>query len=284
MIDGRAADAIPALKQAIRIYPRNPHNHNRYYTLGFASMFLDQYEEAVVWFHKSLAALPHGKTRTRGYVSAAIAAAQALGGHAEEAHLSALEATLHWPTITVRAYYPFYVTNPVAVAQISRMRDGLRLAGIRDHADENANVGVASGNTLHTNYEAPTPTSVPGAQTIRTSDLSDLVEQREPLLLDASPPRGGSIPGAVGLWGVGVGGSVTDDYQGRLDRKVQQLTHGDRNAPVVALGWNAERFQGRNLALRLVALGYTQVYWYRGGREAWEVAGLPETAIDMQDW
>jgi hypothetical protein len=49
--------------------------------------------------------------------------------------------------------------------------------------------------------------------------------------------------------------------------------------PVVAVGWNSERFDGRNLALRLVALGYTHVYWYRGGREAWEVAGLPETEI-----
>ncbi len=39
-----------------------------------------------------------------------------------------------------------------------------------------------------------------------------------------------------------------------------------------------------NLALRLVALGYTQVYWYRGGREAWEVAGMPETDINLQEW
>jgi len=49
------------------------------------------------------------------------------------------------------------------------------------------------------------------------------------------------------------------------------LTGGDLNRPVVAVGWNGERFDGRNLALRLVALGYTQVYWSRrtgslGGR------------------
>jgi adenylate cyclase len=58
-----------------------------------------------------------------------------------------------------------------------------------------------------------------------------------------------------------------------------QLTNGDHNVPVVTVGWNAERYQGRNLALRLVALGYPNVYWYRGGREAWDVAGLPETAV-----
>ena len=54
------------------------------------------------------------------------------------------------------------------------------------------------------------------------------------------------------------------------------LLPGTCGRPIVAVGWNSERFDGRNLALRLVALGYTHVYWYRSGREAWEVAGLPE--------
>ena len=63
-----------------------------------------------------------------------------------------------------------------------------------------------------------------------------------------------------------------------------KLTTGDLNRPIVAVGFNSERFDGRNLALRLVALGYAHVYWYRGGREAWEVAGLPETDMAVQDW
>ena len=52
---------------------------------------------------------------------------------------------------------------------------------------------------------------------------------------------------------------MSDEYQDRLPRKMQELTHGERTTPVVAIGWNAERYQGRNLALRLVALGYTEV-------------------------
>jgi adenylate cyclase len=65
---------------------------------------------------------------------------------------------------------------------------------------------------------------------------------------------------------------------------MQELTKGNFSVPIVAVGWNSERFDGWNLALRLVALGYTQVYWYRGGREAWEVNGLPETDLAAQDW
>jgi adenylate cyclase len=283
MFNGRAAEAIVEFKQAIRIHPRNPHNHNRHYGIGIASMFLDQYEDAVIWLYRSLAALPPGRTRTRGVIAAGIAAAQALAGNAEEARLSGTEAVRHWPTLTARGYFQLPLTNPVATAQFSRLRDGLRLASIRDHADEDADFGSTSDRVLHTNYEASTPTLVPGAATIRTPDLAALLEQRKPLVVDAMP-LSKSIQGAVGLMGVGIGGNVSDEFQDRIRQKMTQLTHGDCNVPVVAVGWNAERYQGRNLALRLVALGYTNVYWYRGGREAWEVAGLPETEVDLQDW
>jgi len=110
-----------------------------------------------------------------------------------------------------------------------------------------------------------------------------LLEQQKPLVVDAMP-LSKSIQGAVGLMGEGIGGNVPDEFQDRIRQKMTQLTNGDHNVPVVTVGWNAERYQGRNLALRLVALGYPNVYWYRGGREAWEVAGLPETAVNMQDW
>jgi adenylate cyclase len=95
---------------------------------------------------------------------------------------------------------------------------------------------------------------------------------------------GRSLPGATGLKRAGAGGSYSDAAQDRLRRKMQTLTNGDLATPIVAIGFNSERFDGRNLALRLVALGYTNVYWYRGGREAWEVNGLPETTIDVQEW
>jgi adenylate cyclase len=70
----------------------------------------------------------------------------------------------------------------------------------------------------------------------------------------------------------------------RFGRKLHKMTEGNLSAPIVAMGWNSERLDGRNLALRMVALGYTQVCWYRGGREAWEVAGLPEADLAQQDW
>jgi adenylate cyclase len=282
--DGKAADGIPEIEQSIRVNPRNPGIYSRYMTMGNLLTLLGRHDEAVLWFQRSLAAHPGDSAQNRGNIHAAIAAAQALASHIEEAHRSATEASRLWPMLTARSYFRFVaITNPVAIAQVSRLRDGFRLAGVRDQADEDTDAGIPADDVLHTNYEAPTPTVVPGARTIRTPDLAALVKQRKALVLDTSP-WGRSIAGAVGLWGAGVGGSVSDAYQDRLGRKMQVLTVGDRNVPVVTMGWNAERFQGRNLALRLVALGYAEVYWYRGGTEAWEVAELPETDLVVQDW
>ena len=41
----------------------------------------------------------------------------------------------------------------------------------------------------------------------------------------------------------------------RFGRKLHKMTEGNLSAPIVAMGWNSERLDGRNLALRMVALG-----------------------------
>jgi hypothetical protein len=47
---------------------------------------------------------------------------------------------------------------------------------------------------------------------------------------------------------------------------------------------NAERFTSYNLALRLVSLGCTAVYWYRGGVEAWQASDLPTHDLTLHEW
>ena len=169
--------------------------------------------------------------------------------------------------------------------QIERYQTSLRLAGLRDHAEEDADFGVPTDGNLHQDYAGLTPTTVPGATTIHSTELERLLTERTPIVIDPLLYSWGrSIPGAVGLRSAGRGGSTSDAMQDRLRKKMLALTKGDLSTPIVAVGFNSERFDGRNLALRLVALGYTNVYWYRGGREAWEVAGLPETELDVQQW
>ena len=120
---------------------------------------------------------------------------------------------------------------------------------------------------------------------IRTFDLQALLAERKPLVIDTMLYNSGhSIVGAVGLKYSGVGGDMFDQVQDRLRRKLRALAGDDLTRPIVVLGFNSEHFDGRNLALRLVAIGYPHVYWYRGGREAWEAQGLPETEVNAQVW
>jgi len=277
------AEAVQRFEQAIRTNPRTPQIDTRYRLMGAALLYLDRYEEAVAWFHRALAANPslHGQIRSALY--AAIAAAQALSDDPDAARLSAAEARRLWPPLTARGFVLFETTSQEAIAQTARIREALRLAGMRNYADEDADAGLPADDVLHEDYEAPTPVRVPGARTIRTQDLAALRERHQPLVLDTAY-RGYSIPGAISLWGAGIAGSIDDEHQHQLRRKMAQLTDDEQNTPVVTVAWNAERYQGRNLALRLVALGFTNVYWYRGGREAWMAAGLPTAEVALQDW
>jgi hypothetical protein len=164
-------------------------------------------------------------------------------------------------------------------------QDGLRLAGERDHADEDAEFGVPTDGTLHSNQAGLTPKDAPGVKVIRTAELARFLTEGRPVIVDTMKNSWGrSLPGAIGLRYAGVGGSFDDAGQDHLRSKMNSLTGGDLTKPIVAVGLNSERFDSRNLSLRLAALGYTQVYWYRGGREAWEVADLPEAPLDVQEW
>ena len=207
----------------------------------------------------------------------------------EDAHRALAEANRLWPFATVRSLPPTMtprgLPHPAYLTQMRHVQEGLRLAGLRDHAEEDADFGVAPESMLHTDLVARTPTSVPGAMTIRTAELVSLLSRLKPIIIDvALDSWGRSIPDAVGLQGTGHGASFSEKVQNRFSRKMQTLTKGDLSAPIVVFCVNSERFTGYNLALRLVALGYTQVYWYRGGVEAWQVNDLPESDLVLHDW
>ena len=99
-------------------------------------------------------------------------------------------------------------------AQSARYWEGARLAGLPDHADEDANFNVPSSGELSANLAGWTPTTVPGAVTIRTAELPALLAQRKPVVIDtATSSMGRSIPGAIGLKHAGSGGTFVDAAQ-----------------------------------------------------------------------
>ena len=281
---GQAEQGIALEIDANRLNPRSPWRYLRYRHIGWYSLLLGRDHDAIRHLERSLAINPEDDGDLH-WQYRRLAAAYARTGNVASARQYLASAQRLWPYDTVRSRAPELLTSPVYVEQFRRFQDALRLAGLRDHADEDADFGVLTDTALHGELAGLTPADAPGAKTLRTVDFVRFLGQCRPIVIDTMTYFWGqSIP--WGSWAEICW--VRRQLCGRGTRSTEQQTtrvvSGDSNRPIVAVGWNSERFDGRNLALRLAALGYTQVYWYRGGREAWEVNGLPETPLDVQDW
>ena len=77
-----------------------------------------------------------------------LAAAYARTGNVAAARQYLASAERLWPYDTVRSRAPELLTSPVYVEQFRRFQDALRLAGLRDHADEDADFGVPADTAL----------------------------------------------------------------------------------------------------------------------------------------
>jgi PQQ-dependent catabolism-associated CXXCW motif protein len=149
-------------------------------------------------------------------------------------------------------------------------------------ADETVDYGVPPTNTLHLrDFDAPTPTHIEGAHTITTIELENmLASDHPPALIDViGGEQTVSLPNAVWLRDAGVGRHLDDDVQAWFDLHLSQLTGGDKSHPLVFFCASRMCWLAHNATLRALDLGYTNVSWYRGGRDAWQAAGLPMTQV-----
>lgn len=146
-------------------------------------------------------------------------------------------------------------------------------------ADEERDWGVApSAELRRAPYTAPTPTVIPGARTVRTDELKRLLdtERGKPLLIDvASGAEHVTLAGALWWPGAGRGANFLDVIQGEFATRLEQATGGNKARHLAFFCVNSQCWLSYNASLRAVALGYTQVLWYRGGVQAWRAAGLP---------
>jgi hypothetical protein len=242
--------------------------------------------EGLEWADRAMAApgdLPSYRARD---LLAARAVAYYRTGDIDTARRLVAELNERYPYITWRTVAPNDPDSETDRQQTRSYQDVLKAAGARDHLDPDADFGVAPDAVLHASYEYRTPTTAPGVTTVGTDQFAAMREEKKPLVIDTMDSSWyWSVPGAVGLDQYGdIGGTFTDKVQTRLEQKLRELTGGDMAKPIVTMSLNAARFGGYNLALRIRHAGYTNVYWYRGGREAWEVAGRPEEEVRPADW
>jgi PQQ-dependent catabolism-associated CXXCW motif protein len=119
----------------------------------------------------------------------------------------------------------------------------------------------------------------PGVKPISTRELARLIKTNPAaVVIDVATDdmvKKPLIPRA--LW-VNGGGTVRAGQNVIIESnfaKAMARAAPDKQTPIVTYCVNWQCWLSWNAALRLARLGYTQVYWYRGGIEAWRAANLP---------
>jgi adenylate cyclase len=290
---GRPETVVPLIERTARLNPLSPDREAIYLMLGRMLIMLGRDTEAIEWLERGIHVereQPPSKVAMRDLSDFVIedtklylAAAYALTNQLDDAHtlLASAMSSNRLLDFTVRAYLnsiPSYI-DAHRQEQEQRLVDGLRRAGLRDHLDERTDYNIQSTSYLRDNTDGPTPVGVPGGITIRTEEMMRLLTAR-PLILTTTMSNP-TIPGAI-LVDLPNSGSLTDEWQTAIGKLVGEATNGDKQHPIVTFAYCINRWQSRNLALRLIALGYTNVYWYRGGWEAWDAHDLPKAPLAVQ--
>ena len=164
------------IETAIRLNPRSGFNWSRDGNMGTALLLLGKDEESIVWTQRALAANPNNDAETRAQLNRGLAVAHARLGQLDEAHRAISEANRIWP-YGVRDHYPEDPSSRVFAKQIERFQAALRLAGERDHAEEDADFGVAPDDKFRADLEGLTPTTRAWRATIRTVELDATVHR-----------------------------------------------------------------------------------------------------------
>jgi tetratricopeptide (TPR) repeat protein len=94
--------------------------------------------DAIAFIQRSLTLNPDASAIYRQNSIRQMACAYARMGEIDKAHAALAEANRIWPFDTVRGHWPEDPTNAVYADQIRSYQEGLRRAGLRDHADEDA--------------------------------------------------------------------------------------------------------------------------------------------------
>lgn len=177
--------------------------------------------------------------------------------------------------------------NEGAVVQASYSTQSVRDAAIEMikrasleaefYGGEDRDAGVAAILTRHQGSpHAATPRMHPTAKTITTRQLIELYRARKPpALVNALDWTEGAyaLPGTS--WIQGMGKSELSRAELTELRLLLTQVAPDTASPLVVYCLSWECWLSYNAALTAREIGYTNVYWYRGGTTAWGQAKLP---------
>jgi PQQ-dependent catabolism-associated CXXCW motif protein len=153
------------------------------------------------------------------------------------------------------------------------------------YGEELKDFGIPAQATLQPNVGGPTPLDIPAGRRVTTEELRALID-RDPkaLLIDVlASPHPATLQNARYVPVAGLPGTLTDQSQRQLTAILEDLTGGDKAQALVFFCAGAACWESYNAVIRADALGYSNLYWYRGGLFSWQQAGLPMQPVPAQE-
>jgi PQQ-dependent catabolism-associated CXXCW motif protein len=126
---------------------------------------------------------------------------------------------------------------------------------------------------------------VPGARVVTTPELFKAIQSGGNfLLVDAwDDTQHETIPGAVRIPYAGRSGTFNDDTQRRLFQELSARTNANPGYPIVFFCAGARCWESYNATLRAQHMGFSNVFWYRGGMAAWRAARRAQSGSTQPD-
>jgi PQQ-dependent catabolism-associated CXXCW motif protein len=138
-------------------------------------------------------------------------------------------------------------------------------------------------------YRAEVPATLKGATVIDARQLHDMMASEAMVVIDVlpqpprpaelpattlwHPPARRDIPGSIWLANVGFGG-LPAEMDAYFRQALEGVTLGRKDRKLVFY-CEASCWMSWNAAKRALEYGYTAVYWFPGGMQAWTEAGYP---------
>ncbi len=274
--EGDVAAAADALGEITRLDPEEHRRRIRDLRLGTFRLLQGRLGDAQAALRRAIAGEPDPEPGAPDWgppeeARLMLIAAACLDGHADVARTMYAAYARVWPHRTTWRIAAQAARSMAALPGFVRMIAALHDAGMPAFADEHVDDGVPPSATMlpDTSFGA-TPSRLPGAATIDTAALADLLRaKRADLVLDLGPGVA-VLPDAA--W---EGDDRNADDAQFEDSRLAALRPGGHAATIVVMSDGTYGTVSYNAALRLVQIGYTRVVWYRGGEEAWSAAKNP---------
>ncbi len=274
--EGRLEEAVKRVEAILQLDPSSPYNKSRFLMLGVIQLIQGRIQEASGRLHQAVAADQDGAAKdSMGRVEVArlmlIAASQMSGDVAEASRLYKAYRT-DWPNRTVWRISELFPRSYANLPGFRRVLDALTDAGMPRYADEQQLNLTSEVSCPGSDFDT-TPTTVKGGRVWDTTTLAkELRLDRTLLLLDLG--RGAADPPNAIFYEEGLTPESAAEFAIRV---VSARALQNWDVPIALMGDGMYGCAAYQAATKLVAKGYRNVAWYRGGEEAWAAASMPST-------